>query len=84
MTHDYNRTKTANRKYTNAKTDAADIAAEIVNDGESRGWGASSDREMEVASEIEHRLSRFNMGYIDDMAGGWGFTKGGSTFFKGS
>jgi hypothetical protein len=79
--YDYNRT--ASRNYTNAEKNAADIAYEVVAEGESDGWSASDDRATKIATKIEGILADFNIGYVDDMKGTWKKKPGGSKFFRG-
>ena len=63
---------------------APDIAAEVVAKGHSDGWVAESegDRSWKAAREAEKHLAKFNIGYVDDMDGSWGFVRGGTDFFR--
>jgi len=62
----------------------AEIASEVVENGKSEGWNTQErgDRTWKAAANAEKKLAKFNIGYIDDMFGEWGFSRGGSNFFS--
>ena len=56
----------------------SEIAAEVIKDGMSMGWVG----ELAQAKEIEQTLARYNIGYINDLSGMWGYVIGGTKFFQ--
>lgn len=67
---------------------AAIIAREVVDTGKSLGWIVVNPNApnylntYNAAKEAEMTLKRFNIGYVDDMFGEWGYERGGSDFFQ--
>lgn len=56
------------RRYSNdAREDAAQILADIVTKGASKGWGGSLEQ-LDRLSEI---LKNYNVFYVDDFNGTW-------------
>jgi hypothetical protein len=66
---------------------ASVIAEEVVSTGKSQGWIVANKNEPNFlntynsAKEAEKTLKKFNIGYVDDGFGEWGFARGGSDFF---
>jgi hypothetical protein len=59
----------------------AEIASEVVLNRKSEGWVAS-EKEIPHARRAERALAKFNIGYVDDMRGGWKGVRGGTDFFE--
>ena len=56
------------REYSDCpEMDAADIASEIIQTGESSGWSGSSEQQ----AAVQVILSKYNIIYTDDMYGSW-------------
>lgn len=63
--------------------DAAYIAQHVITYGKSSGWGPPSDpMEQNLARAIEHTLSRYNIGLVDNNGTTWGHKPGGSHVFR--
>ena len=65
----------------------SEIAAEVLSvlsGGTSTGWCArrEEDGTWVAARYAERQLSKYNIGYIDDMFGKWGYRMGGTSFFQ--
>ena len=58
------------------KTNASEIAAEVVSRGSSTGWSGDTNH-LRIIQGI---LADFNIGYVDDMHGKWSYVRGGSKF----
>lgn len=55
------------RKYSDARFDAAQIAYDCLALGESSGWCGTA----ELQAEIAERLRPFSITYFDDLRGAW-------------
>jgi hypothetical protein len=57
------------------------IRREVESTGRSDGWSPPPGEGMRIAALVESQLRAFDVGYVDDMTGGWARVPGGSTFF---
>lgn len=62
--------------------DAAFIAQQVVQYGKSSGWAIPTDPyQLRLAQEIERELSKFNIGFVDEVRGVWAHRPGGTHAF---
>lgn len=79
----YDRRAAAPNQYAD-DLDTGFIAQQVVLYGKSRNWETPTRPELlKVAQEIEHALSKYNIGVIDEATGTWGHKPGGSHFYRG-
>jgi hypothetical protein len=45
------------------------IASEVIESGQSNGWQGS----VEERAQVEKILSKYNIAYVDDLFGRWGY-----------
>lgn len=65
------------REYLSVEESSKTIASEIMEYGSSRGWVGNN----QVARNVEHRLSKFNIGLTDPKSGTWSHREKGTRFF---
>lgn len=61
--------QTRKYSYYSVKNCSAKIASEVIEYGESKGWGGSID-ELDAIKSI---LNKLNIHYVDDMFGTWAY-----------
>jgi len=66
------------REYLSPNEASAVIASEVAQYGVSKSWTGNLD----VASEVEKNLAKFNIGYVDPKSGTWSYKRNGTRFFS--
>jgi hypothetical protein len=63
--------------------DAAFIAQQVVSYGKSGPWATPVDpMQKHLAAQIEHELTKFNIGLVDPVKGVWSHHPGGTHVFR--